>query len=285
MWHIAPPVHLEQTHLVLDLSPCECFIERSPHQNAPWQQNRHICLYTSSKWFCILRGKKFLSDTFFLTIFGFLLPMPLTKYTSSAKYKKENSRCDIHHQMSTHCFQWSTYPSLIFAIFSFGKGLVSNVNSGVNELTHWGLKSGQQSADNIFKCILRKKIVLLIQISLKFHQMKISHYWFRSVHETSSSPFAQFDLILGWITWKWLWATWNYNEMLKQPICERIGHGWRFHALSGIGLTLHKWQAVTWTNDDHDHWVHIASLGHNEFNHLTPMRTNVPKASIKTMNK
>ena len=52
-----------------------------------------------------------------------------------------------------------------------------------------------------------------------------------AVHETSSSPFAQFDLILGWTTWKWLWATWNYNEMLKQPICERIGHGWRFHAL------------------------------------------------------
>ena len=46
------------------------------------------------------------------------------------------------------------------------------------------------------------------------------------------SPFAQFDLIWGWTTWKWLWATWNYNEMLKQPICERIGHGWRFHALS-----------------------------------------------------
>ena len=51
-----------------------------------------------------------------------------------------------------------------------------------------------------------------------------------SVHETSSSPFAQFDLILGWTTWKWLWAIWNYNEMLKQPICERIVHGWRFHA-------------------------------------------------------
>ena len=51
------------------------------------------------------------------------------------------------------------------------------------------------------------------------------------MHETSSSPFAQFDLILGWTTWKWLWATWNYNEMLKQPICERIGHGWKFHAL------------------------------------------------------
>ena len=55
--------------------------------------------------------------------------------------------------------------------------------------------------------------------------------WHWAVHETSSSPFAQFDLILGWTTWKWLWATWNYNEMLKQPICERIGHGWRFHAL------------------------------------------------------
>ena len=56
-------------------------------------------------------------------------------------------------------------------------------------------------------------------------------YFYVAVHETSSSPFAQFDLILGWTTWKWLWATWNYNEMLKQPICERIGHGWRFHAL------------------------------------------------------
>ena len=51
------------------------------------------------------------------------------------------------------------------------------------------------------------------------------------VHETSSNPFAQFDLILGWTSWKWLGATWNYNEMLKQPICEWIGHGWRFHAL------------------------------------------------------
>ena len=62
----------------------------------------------------------------------------------------------------------------------------------------------------------------------------------KTVHETSSSPFAQFDLILGWTTWKWLWATWNYNEMLKQPICERIGHGWRFHALQKYTLIWKK---------------------------------------------
>ena len=69
-----------------------------------------------------------------------------------------------------------------------------------------------------------------------------------TVHETSSSPFAQFDLILGWTTWKWLWASWNSNEMLKQPICEQIGHGWRFHAL--------QW----WL----DYWHIYASLSLNE---------------------
>ena len=52
-------------------------------------------------------------------------------------------------------------------------------------------------------------------------------------------------------TWFWvellgngcdLWATWNYNEMLKQPICERIGHGWRFHALcTGGGWAILWW--------------------------------------------
>ena len=65
-----------------------------------------------------------------------------------------------------------------------------------------------------------------------------------AVHETSSSPFAQFDLILGWTTWKWLWATWNYNEMLKQPICERIGHGWRFHALPWIAQLRSCWNPL-----------------------------------------
>ena len=70
------------------------------------------------------------------------------------------------------------------------------------------------------------------------------------MHETSSSPFAQFDLILGWTTWKWLWATWNYNEMLKQPICERIGHGWRFHALECYNTQLFiifKWEQILQT--------------------------------------
>ena len=61
----------------------------------------------------------------------------------------------------------------------------------------------------------------------------------QAVHETSSRPLAQFDLILSWTTWKWLWATWNHNEMSKQPICERIGHGWRFNALH---RTANQWK-------------------------------------------
>ena len=106
---------------------------------------------------------------------------------------------------------------------------------------------------------LSKPVMMLLQwYSIWWHSVKSEKFHWRkcfewpfwygekinlhsAVHETSSSPFAQFDLILGWTTWKWLWATWNYNEMLKQPICERIGHGWRFHALHSVKKSIISW--------------------------------------------
>ena len=61
------------------------------------------------------------------------------------------------------------------------------------------------------------------------------------VHDLACRPLAQFDLISSWTTWKLLWVTYDYNEMLKHPI---LWANWSWLPVSFTGE-----QSCPWLNE------------------------------------